>query len=75
MQVLAATLGTSSSVHKTFEVRRKEGRKDLDALLGETDVARALLRLAADWDRTSVGLPPFPAESEVPPPLTKVRPA
>jgi len=72
-QVLAAAASSPDAVGKTVEVSRQTGPRDLDALVGPTDVASELRRAVKDAMRTASGLPPLPAEVPVPAPLSPER--
>ena len=72
-KVILAAAGTTYATDVTFEVRRKEGPRDLEALQGPTNIATTLQRTVPDRQRTNKGLPVLPAETPVPEQLTQAR--
>lgn len=75
--MVAAALGSASAAGCTFEVRRGMGLEAQGRQSGPEDLARMLLRLVPDRQRTAVGLPPLPAPVpyEAPAPAAAPAPA
>lgn len=73
--VVAATLSSPSASGCTFEVRRGMGLEAQGKQSGPEDLARMLLRLVTDRQRTSAGLAPLPVPVPYEPPAVAPAPA